>query len=195
VFPDIDAAVAGSHAIGFPIVAKVVSPDIVHKSDVGGVLLNIADAGALRDGLEAMRKRIGASLPQAHVAGFYLQSQEAGELELIVGVRRDPHFGPQVLVGSGGVLVELLRDIAVLPSPLARETALNALQGLKVAPLLQAYRGRPALDIDAVAEVMVRMGWLADTLRQRDFEIEVNPLKVRVQGQGCVAVDARVRVD
>ena len=89
----------------------------------------------------------------------------------------------------------LLRDIAVLPAPLARETALAALRGLKVAPLLQAYRGRPALDVEAVADVMVRMGWLADALRGRDFEIEVNPLKVRVQGQGCVAVDARVRVD
>lgn len=195
VFSDIEAAVTGSHAIAFPMVAKVVSPDIVHKSDVGGVLLNVADADALREGLQAMRQRIGASLPQARVAGFYLQAQEAGELELIVGVRRDPQFGPQVLVGSGGVLVELLRDIAVLPAPLARETALTALRGLKVAPLLQAYRGRPPLDIEAVADVMVRMGWLADALRGGDFEIEINPLKVRVQGQGCVAVDARVRVD
>ncbi|MNN10763.1 succinyl-CoA synthetase subunit beta [compost metagenome] len=195
VFPDIEAAVAGSHAIGFPIVAKVVSPDIVHKSDVGGVLLNVADAGALRAGLEAMRQRIGANSPQARIAGFYLQSQESGELELIVGVRRDPQFGPQVVVGSGGVLVEMLRDIAVLPAPLARETALAALHGLKVARLLQPFRGRPALDTEAVAEVMVRMGWLAHALRERDFEVEINPLKVRVAGQGCVAVDARVRVD
>ncbi|MNT62289.1 hypothetical protein D3C72_1999980 [compost metagenome] len=142
-----------------------------------------------------MRQRIGANSPQARIAGFYLQSQESGELELIVGVRRDPQFGPQVVVGSGGVLVEMLRDIAVLPAPLARETALAALHGLKVARLLQPFRGRPALDTEAVAEVMVRMGWLAHALRERDFEVEINPLKVRVAGQGCVAVDARVRVD
>lgn len=195
VFPDIEAAVAGSASIGFPLVAKVVSPDIVHKSEVGGVLLDVAGAEALRAGLQTMRERIGKRLPQARVAGFYLQAQEAGEVELIIGVRRDPQFGPQVVVGSGGILVELLRDIAVLPAPLARDTALAALRGLKVAPLLQAYRGRPALDVEAVADAMVRMGWLAHALRERDFEVEVNPLKVRVAGHGCVAVDARARIE
>ncbi|GLC91804.1 acyl-CoA synthetase [Cupriavidus sp. TA19] len=195
VFADIEEAVAGSEAIGFPLVAKVVSPDIVHKSDVGGVLLNVGDACALRNGLEAMRLRISATLPRARIAGFYLQSQEAGELELIVGIRRDPQFGPLVVIGSGGVMVEVLRDIAVLPAPVARETALTALRGLRIAPLLEAHRGRPPLDIDAVADVIVRMGWLAQAFHERDFEIEVNPLKVRVAGQGCVAVDARVRLD
>lgn len=194
VFADAEAALAGSAAIGFPLVAKVVSPEIVHKSEVGGVLLGVADAQALRAGLQAMRERIAALAPQASITGFSLQAQEEGELELLVGARRDAQFGAQVVLGSGGILVELLRDIVVLPAPLSRESALAALARLRVAPLLQGWRGRPALDVEALAAVIVRMGWLAHALRERDFEIEVNPLKVRAAGAGCVAVDARARI-
>ncbi|AOZ10259.1 acetate--CoA ligase family protein [Cupriavidus malaysiensis] len=194
VFADAEAAVAGSAAIGFPLVVKVVSPEIVHKSEVGGVLLGVADAQALRAGLQAMRERIAALAPQASITGFSLQAQEEGELELLVGARRDAQFGAQVVLGSGGILVELLRDIVVLPAPLSRESALAALARLRVAPLLQGWRGRPALDVEALAAVIVRMGWLAHALRERDFEIEVNPLKVRAAGAGCVAVDARARI-
>ena len=191
-----DAAQAAAE-LGFPLVLKVVSPDIVHKSDVGGVALNINDTDELRQRLALMQASIARAAPQARVDGFSLQRQEGGELELIVGARHDPQFGPQVVVGAGGVLVELLKDVAVLPAPVDAASARRAVEGLKIAPLLGAYRGRGALDVDAAVDVIVRLGWLAHELAGsagRDFEIEVNPLKLRQQGQGAVAVDARARI-
>ncbi|WP_298012351.1 acetate--CoA ligase family protein [uncultured Castellaniella sp.] len=190
---DEDEAVLRASEVGFPLAAKVISPMIVHKSDVGGVLLGVRDAAALGAGLRDMRERIARSMPQAEIQGFSLQSMETGELELILGARRDPQFGAQVLIGGGGVLVELLKDFAVLPAPVDPATVLRALRALKIAPLLEAYRGRAALDVDAVADAVVRLSWLAHDWRATDFEIEINPLKVRLAGQGCVAVDARAR--
>lgn len=193
-----EEAIAQSSAIGFPLVLKVVSPDIAHKSDVGGVALNIADADDLRARLARMQDSVASAAPQARIDGYSLQSQEGGELELIVGARHDAQFGAQVIVGAGGVLVELFKDVAVLPAPIDATGARAALQGLKIAPLLGAYRGRGALDVDAVVDAVVQMSWLAHDLAQaatgQDFEIEVNPLKVRLQGRGAVAVDARARI-
>jgi acyl-CoA synthetase (NDP forming) len=194
---DADEAVAAAEVLGYPLVLKVVSPDIAHKSDVGGVTLGIGDAAQLRQELAAMQVRVAQALPTARIDGYSLQRQEAGALELIVGVRCDAQFGPQVLVGAGGVLVELLEDVVLLPAPVDRASACRAVQRLGVPPLLAAWRGRPALDVDALVDVIVRMGWLAADLHAggwRDFEIEVNPLKLRVQGQGAVAVDARARI-
>lgn len=195
-----EEALAASAQMAFPLVLKVVSPDIAHKSDVGGVALNIADAHELRERLAQMQARVAREAPQARIDGFSLQTQETGELELIIGAKRDAQFGAQVIVGAGGVLVELLKDVVVLPAPVDAATARRALERLKIAPLLKAYRGRGALDVEAVVDAVVRLGWLAHDLAQGaqgepgDFEIEVNPLKVRLQGQGAVAVDARARI-
>lgn len=194
-----DAAVDAAGSLGFPLVLKVVSPDIAHKSDVGGVALGIADANDLRERFARMQSRIAEAAPHARIEGYSLQAQESGELELIIGARHDAQFGAQVVVGAGGVLVELLKDVAVLPAPVDAASARRAVETLKVAPLLGAYRGRGALDVDAVVDAIVRLGWLAHDLSQsaapgEDFEIEVNPLKVRLAGQGAVAVDARARI-
>lgn len=192
-----DEAARAAAELGFPLVLKVVSPDIAHKSDVGGVALNISDTDELRRRLAIMQASIASAVPTARIDGFSLQRQESGELELIVGARLDPQFGPQVVVGAGGVLVELLKDVAVLPAPVDAASARRAVESLKIAPLLGAYRGRGALDVDAAVDVIVRLGWLAHDLAGnagRDFEIEVNPLKLRQQGQGAVAVDARARI-
>lgn len=191
---DVAQALEMAQSVGFPLVAKVVSPDIVHKSEVGGVLLGVDSPARLREGLQAMQARVARLRPDARLQGFSLQAMEAGELELLVGARCDPQFGAQVVVGSGGVLVETLQDIVVLPAPFDLEAGRQALARLRSAPLMQAYRGRGALDVDSVAQVMVRLGWLASDLAGQDFEIEINPLKVRLQGQGCVAVDARARL-
>lgn len=191
-----DDAVIAAGELGYPLVLKIVSPDIAHKSDVGGVTLNIADAADLRQRLVAMQARVAQAAPEARIEGYSLQRQETGELELIVGARRDAQFGAQVVVGAGGVLVELLKDVAVLPAPVDAESARRAVDSLKVAPLLRPYRGRGALDTDAVVDAIVRLSWLAHDLEAggRDFEIEVNPLKVKLAGQGAVAVDARARI-
>lgn len=192
-----DEAMDAAGELGFPLVLKVVSPDIVHKSDVGGVALGIVDTNDLRQRLAQMQASVAKAAPKAHITGYSLQRQEGGELELIVGARRDPQFGAQVVVGAGGVLVELLKDVAVLPTPTDPASARRAVEALKIAPLLRAYRGRGPLDVDAVVDAIVRLSWLAhdlDSAAVGDFEIEVNPLKVRLQGQGTVAVDARARI-
>ncbi|HLU02331.1 MAG TPA: acetate--CoA ligase family protein [Advenella sp.] len=192
---DIAAALTMSESVGFPLVAKVVSGQIVHKSDVGGVVLNIQSTAELEQALTKMVDGIREKLPSAVIDGFSLQSMEQGELELIIGARNDPQFGPQVNVGSGGILVELLKDMVILPAPVSVDGARRALESLKIAVLLKEYRGRMALDVAAVAQAVHRLSLLATRLANLDFEIEINPLKVRLDGQGCVAVDARARIE
>lgn len=195
IVADISEATKVAGEIGFPMVAKVVSGQIVHKSDVGGVVLNIQSTEELAQRLTAMVDRINKELPSAKIEGFSLQGMESGELELIVGARNDVQFGPQVIIGSGGILVELLKDSLVLPAPVHVDTAKRALNELQIAPLLKAYRGRPALDVDTVAQTIHRLSLLACSLKGSNFEIEINPLKVKVQGDGCVAVDARAQIN
>lgn len=195
---DLASAQAAAASLRYPLVLKVVSPDIVHKSDVGGVALNISDAQALGQRLQQMQTDLARLEPQARIEGYLLQSMEAGDLELIVGARLDPQFGPQVVLGAGGVLVELFKDFVTLPAPIDPEAVHAALQRLKIAPLLGAYRGRPALDVDALVDTVVRLSWLAADLALQPgvqaLEIEVNPLKLRQAGQGATAVDARALI-
>jgi acyl-CoA synthetase (NDP forming) len=190
---DAEAAVAAAQRIGFPVALKAVSPDIVHKSDVGAVALGIASEGELRAAFGRMAARVAQSAPGARIEGFLVQEMVRGDAELILGVMRDAQFGPLVMVGAGGTLVELLADVAVAPVPLAREAALVLLQRLRVARLLEGVRGRPALDVQAVADAIVRVSWLAHDLKDHLAELDVNPLLVRVEGAGCVAVDGRAR--
>jgi len=119
----------------------------------------------------------------------------SGEAEVIVGARRDPHFGPVVLVGLGGIAVEILKDVAVAPAPLTLERARAMLDSLRAAPLLHGARGRPPLDVAAVVDAVVRLSWLAADLGGRLVDIEINPLIVRRAGEGAVAVDARGTLD
>lgn len=195
---DVPSALAAAATMRFPLVLKVVSPDIVHKSDVGGVALNIADAAALEQRLEQMQQDLASKAPSARIEGYLLQTMEQGDLELIVGARLDPQFGPQVVVGAGGVLVELFKDFVTLPAPSDALSVRAALQRLKIAPLLGVYRGRPALDQEAVVDTVVRLSWLAADLVQKlgtkALEIEINPLKLRQIGQGVTAVDARALI-
>lgn len=198
VIADVQSATEAAAQMRFPLALKVISPDIVHKSDVGGVALNIADAADLQARLSKMQEDLRRGAPDAHIEGFSLQTMETGDLELIVGARLDPQFGPQVIVGAGGVLVELFKDFTVLPAPTDPRSVRAALQRLKIAPLLGSYRGREALDTDAVVDTVVRLSWLAADLCQgpgiSTMEIEVNPLKVRQRGQGVTAVDARALI-
>jgi len=191
VATDIDGALAAADRIGYPVAAKIVSPQIVHKTEVGGVALGLRNAGELRDALSAMKTRIGAAAPQASIEGFFVQHMAGGGVELLVGARRDPQFGPIVIVGSGGVLVELLKDIVLLPLPVSREDARRALLSLRVAPLLQGFRGAEAVNLDAAVDVVIRFAGLAKAMGRWDFEIEANPVKAGPTT--CIAVDARAR--
>jgi acyl-CoA synthetase (NDP forming) len=187
-----EEALARAEEIGFPLVAKIVSAQIVHKTEVGGVALNLRSRGELADALAAMKARVAQAMPQAQVDGFFLQTMETGSIELLVGARQDPQFGPMVVVGSGGVLVELMKDVVLLPLPVSKDAARAALLSLRIAPLLIGYRGAGPVDLDAAVDVVRRFAAIAECLRDRDFEIEVNPLKLGARG--CMAVDARARI-
>jgi acetyl-CoA synthetase (ADP-forming) len=191
-----DAAEAARISAGFtyPQVLKVVSADIVHKSDVGGVVLNLADAAAVEAAARHMAETIAMRQPRARIEGYLVQEMAASGIELIVGVNSDPQFGPIVMVGAGGVLVELIEDVALAPAPVSMETAKAMLNRLKVSKLLAGIRGKGPADIDAAADVIVRVSWLAHDLQGKLRELDINPLIVRGAGEGAVAVDGRALI-
>lgn len=184
-----DAARA-AEAIGYPVVAKGVSRTVVHKSDLGLVRLALPDADAVTRAFSD----IAAALAMAGETGaptIVIQEMVKGDTEMIVGARYDEAFGPQVMVGFGGVMVELLRDVQLASAPLGHDRALDLLRKLKLWSILDGIRGRPKLDVDAVADTLVRLSWLAHDLGPRLQDIEINPLIVRASGRGAVAVDGR----
>jgi len=188
---DEDQAVTAATALGYPVALKVVSRQVVHKSDLGAVKLGLADPDQVRLAFTAATAGVRSLLPDAQIEGCLVQEMAAGEAELIVGIRRDAQYGPVLVVGSGGILAEVLRDFRVALAPLGHERALELLRELRLWPLLEGVRGNPALDVEAAADVIVRMSWLAADLGERLEDLEINPLMVRAAGAGVVAVDAR----
>jgi acetyl-CoA synthetase (ADP-forming) len=186
-----EAAAAAAPRIGFPVVLKALSRDIAHKSDVGAVRLGLASPDEVGAAAREMAAALARSAPRARLEGFVVQETVRGEAEVIVGARRDPQFGPMVLVGLGGVAVEILQDVTLAPAPVSAARARVMLGSLAAAPLFTGARGRPPLDVDAIAEVVSRLSWLAADLGPRLVDFEVNPLIVRRQGEGAVAVDRR----
>ncbi|MFN8517320.1 MAG: acetate--CoA ligase family protein [Chloroflexia bacterium] len=183
-----DEAVAAAEALGYPVALKIASPDVAHKSDVGGIVLGTADGDAVRRAWDRLRDNL-ARRPDARFDGALVQPMVAGDAELIVGVVRDPQFGPLVLVGTGGVLVEVLRDSQLALAPVGPRAAEALLRRLRGWPLLAGVRGRPPLAIDAVAAIVSRVSWLAHEQRDRLAELDINPLIVSTDS--AVAVDAR----
>jgi acetyltransferase len=177
--------------IGFPVALKIVSPDIFHKSEVGGIALRLADQAAVRAAFEAMLTRVHERQPGARVEGALVTQMALPGHELIVGMRRDPQFGPLVMFGLGGIYVELLKDVAFRVAPFSRAEALAMIGETHAGKLLAGLRGQPAADIDAVAEVIERVAQLALNHPQVE-EIDINPLLVYPAGQGALAVDVRM---
>jgi acetyl-CoA synthetase (ADP-forming) len=175
------------------VALKGVAPGLVHKSDAGAVKLGLPDAAALRRAWE----EIAASVARHHGAapeGCMVQEMARGGAELIIGIRRDPQFGPVVLAGSGGILVELLRDLELGMAPVSHGQAVEMLRTLRLAPVLDGVRGQPPLDIEAAAKCIVGMSWLAADLGERLSDAEINPLVLRERGQGALAVDVRATI-
>lgn len=174
--------------IGFPLVMKIASPDIPHKSDIGGVLLHVASAGEAAAGFDLLIERARLQRPDAHLEGVHLQRQvEAGQ-DVIVGMKRDPQFGPLMMFGSGGVEVEGLKDLSFALAPLTQAEASEMLRATWAGRRLDGFRSLPPVDREAVIETLARLSRLA--VEHPDIlEIEINPL--RVLAKGVVAVDAR----
>ncbi len=186
-----DQAATVAAEIGFPVVLKVLSPDIAHKSDVGGVILNLADAAAVRDAYERMMEAIHAAQPQARIDGVSVQRQAQPGTEVIVGVSRDPQFGPVLMFGLGGVLVEVLRDVAFRLVPLQPRDAREIIREIKGFPLLQGYRGAEPADLAALEHLVLALSRFVEEHPEVE-ELDLNP--VFAYPDRAVAVDARVIV-
>ncbi len=187
---DAEQAARIAQAMGYPVVMKVVADGITHKSDMGGVKLDLADAAAVREAF-AQIEAAAARVPGARFEGCLVQPMIQGDVELMVGTVHDEQFGPFVLVGTGGTLVELLKDTQLLPAPASPRAIEQALRGLRFFPLLDGYRGREKAGIPAIARIVHQVSVLAATLGPRLAELDINPL--RVQGSRAVAADARAR--
>jgi acyl-CoA synthetase (NDP forming) len=185
-----DAAAQAIH-LGFPVAVKIVSPQASHKTEVGGVAIGIGDEAAVRAAAEAMAARLQTHDPGAQVRGFLVQEMVDG-LEIILGVREDPQFGPYMLVGLGGVQVEVMRDFAIRLLPIDEEIAREMIASLRGAPLFESFRGRPKRDVAAVVRAMTGLSRMFLTHKTALSEIELNPLMVFAAGHGVSAVDVRV---
>jgi len=188
--PNADESVRLADEIGYPVVLKLVSPDITHKSDVGGVELNLVDRKAVRAAFDRIVTSAHAAFPDAVIEGVLVQKMFSGGQEIIVGVRRDPQFGPLALVGQGGIDVELLRDVALGVAPLSRSQAERMLDSTRAGVRLKGWRGSPPADRAAVLDAMLRLSQAACDFPQI-AELEINPLYVLPEGQGAFAVDVR----
>ena len=186
-----DEAARAAAAVGFPVVMKVVSPDIIHKSDVGGVVLGIDDEAGARAAYEAMTRDVAARVPNAAIRGALVQHMVTGGIETIVGVSRDRVFGPLVMFGLGGIYVEALRDVVFRVAPVGALDAHDMVDGIRGAPILAGMRGRPVVDRAALADVLGRVSQLATDFAEIE-ELDLNPLLAFETG--VVAVDARVRL-
>jgi acetyltransferase len=188
VAQDADDAVKKAEAIGYPVVIKALSPDVVHKSDVGAIALNLHDAAAVKEACAKIESRVKAAIPDARIEGFTVEEMVMGT-EIIVGMSRDPSFGPLMMVGMGGIFVEVYKDVSFGLLPLSREDSLAMIDGIKAQALLDGARGRPKLDRGELAEILVRIGNLVEAVPDIE-ELDLNPLVITEKG--LVAIDARV---
>ena len=186
-----DEAAQVAAELGFPAVIKVLSPDIAHKSDVGGVALDLADADAVRGAFARMLESVRAAQPQARIDGVSVQRQARPGTEVIVGVTRDPQFGPVVMFGLGGVLVEVLRDVAFRLVPLGQRDAREIIHEIRGFPVLEGYRGTPAADLGALEDLILAVSRFVEAHPEIE-ELDLNP--VFAYPDGALAVDARVIV-
>lgn len=173
----------------FPVVAKVVSPDIQHKTEAGGIALGIGSPADLAPACEAMLATVRSRRPDARVEGVQIQSQERGLAEVLIGYQDDPNVGPMVTVGTGGVLAEIYKDFAVHPAPVDRATALEMIAQVRGLAPVRGYRSLPMGDLDALADALAAFSQLAGLKGARVVEAEINPLLVRGEGEGVVALD------
>jgi acetate---CoA ligase (ADP-forming) len=187
----VDEAVRGAAAIGYPVVMKVASTDISHKTDVGGVAVGLQDEPSVRSAWTRMLASVSAKAPNARIEGFEIEEQIVGGKEVLVGVQRDADFGPIVVFGMGGIYVEVLRDVTFRLAPLRPVSAQRMVESIKMFPLLKGVRGEAPSDLAALEEAIERVSQLA-VERPEVTELDLNPLIVRPVGRGAVAVDVRV---
>lgn len=188
---DVEAAMVAAQEIGFPVALKVQSAGLPHKTDVGGVILSLADDVTLRAGWERLHANLAVSAAGVPIDGILVEAMSKPGLELILGARSDPDWGPVLAIGLGGVFTEILKDVRLLPVDMTIAEIKRALRSLKGAALLEAFRGKPARDVDAIAATIAK---LAAFMRAHPeiSEIDINPLVAFSEGEGVLALDALI---
>jgi acetyl coenzyme A synthetase (ADP forming)-like protein len=186
-----DEAVLHAEKIGFPVAVKIASPDILHKTDVGGVTLNVTTPSGVREAFELMTYRATRYMPEAELWGCIVQEMVIGGKEVIVGMNRDPSFGPLMVFGFGGIYVEMLHDVVFRLAPLDRREAREMVSEIRASSLLRGVRGERASDLEALIEALLRLSQLV-----LDFpeivEFDINPLTVFEEGRGVIGIDMRL---
>ena len=189
-----DEAAAAAELFGFPVVMKILSPDILHKSEIGGVLLNVADTAAVRDGYDLLLARAHRAAPNARIEGVLVAKQLQGGVECILGIHRDPVFGPIAMFGLGGIFVEVMKDVVFRRCPFGADVAEEMIRSIKGAPLLLGARGRPKADVHALAQMLSRLSAFAAAAGPRLQSIDLNPVFAMPEGHGAFAADAVIEV-
>jgi len=185
-------AAAAATALGLPAAVKIVSPDIGHKSDVGGVALGLETADAAAGAFDDIMARVGAAAPQARIEGVLVSPMAADGVDMILGVNRDPVFGPMVMVGLGGIFAEALKDVSFRLAPIDAAEALAMVGELKGDAVLAGARGRPPCDLPALSRALARLSQFAAANADRIESIDINPLRVFAEGLGVLALDALI---
>ena len=189
-----DAAVAAAAGFGYPVVLKILSPDILHKSEIGGVLLDVADAAAVRAGFATLLERARAHAPAARIEGVLVAKQLKGGVECILGIHQDPVFGPMAMFGLGGVFVEVLKDVVFHRCPFGEDVAEAMIRAIRGFPLLDGARGRAKADVAALASMLARLSSFAVAAGPRLGSIDLNPVFAMPAGEGAFAADAVIEV-
>jgi acetyltransferase len=188
-----EEAIASAVSIGFPVVMKIVSPQISHKSDIGGVKINLSTKKDVENAFFDITTRVRNILPSAHIEGVLIQEMVPKGKEVIIGITSDPQFGHMIMFGMGGIYVEVLKDVAFRIAPLSREDAHEMIRETKSFPLLRGVRGEAEADIGAIEKSLLVLSQMASDFPQI-IEADINPLLVRDRGEGIVAIDARFTI-
>ncbi len=189
-----EEAVIAASKIGFPVALKIMSPDILHKTDVGGVVLNLKGKEEVNSACQEMLNKVVINSPEARIEGVLVQEMLSPGLEVIVGIKKDPIFGPAVVFGLGGVFVEVLQDTSTRVAPLKEEDARAMIAEIKGRALLTGHRGELPRDTDALADVIMKVSRLAIELEDVIEEVDINPLILYEKGAGVVAADALIAI-
>lgn len=187
-----EEAAAYAEKIGFPVVLKVESSEILHKTNVGGVLLNICTAQETMNGYDTILRNVAKNMPGATVNGVLVQKMLPKGTEMIVGVHNDRQFGPMILFGMGGIFVEVFKDVSLYPAPFGKEEAMEMIRSLRSSRILVGYRGAAPCDTDALAELLVNVSRFAAEHKNDLKELDINPVMVYEAGHGVAAADGLV---
>ena len=178
--------------IGYPVVLKIVSPDVLHKSDVGGVVLDLKSAPDVENAYEKIIANVKKHKPDAKIVGVLVQEMAPSSTEIIVGATKDPQFGPALMFGLGGIFVEVLKDVTFRIAPITESDAREMITEVKAYPILKGYRGQPAADVNAIVEILMNTSRLVMD-HQEIKELDLNP--IMVYEKGAKTVDARIIIE